>query len=78
MILIFMMAFSHPGHLLFGPLHSAFKSFGETFLLVSNFFRMNGLSRYQDPALEDNSVLMSFYFAVFLIGFCVVMRGTVG
>ena len=71
------MAFSHLGHLLFGPVHSAFKSFGETFLLVSNFFRMNGVSRYQGPPLEGDSVLISFYFALFLVGFCVVMRGTV-
>ena len=36
------------------------------------------MSRYQDPALEGDSVLMSFYFALFLVGFYVVMRGTVG
>lgn len=71
------MSFAHPGHLLFGRLHSAFKSFGATFLLVSSFFRLEGVSRYQDPALEERTVLFSFYFALFLIGFCVVMRGTV-
>ena len=71
-----MMAFAHPGHLLFG-LHSTFKSFGETFLLVSSFYRLEGVSRYQDSAVDEHSILMSFYFALFLIGFCVVVRGTV-
>ena len=71
------MAFAHPGYLFFGHLHSAFKSFGEAFFLVSNFFRLEGVSRYQDPALDEYSVLISFYFGLFLVGFWVVMRGTV-
>ena len=76
-IITFMMAFVHTGHLLFGRLHSAFKSFGDTFLLVSSFFRLEGVNHYQGPAVEEHSVLILFYFALFLIGFYIFMRGTV-
>ena len=76
-IITFMMAFVHTGHLLFGRLHSAFKSFGDTFLLVSSFFRLEGVNHYQGPAVEEYSVLVLFYFALFLIGFYICMRGTV-
>ncbi|KAJ7375343.1 detection of nodal flow [Desmophyllum pertusum] len=75
-MVIFMMSFAHTGHLLFGRLHSAFKSFGEAFLLVSGFFRLEGVNRYQGPAVEEHPVLFLCYFALFLIGFCVFMRGT--
>lgn len=77
MIVIVVMVFAHPGYLLFGRLHSSFKSFGEACLLVSSFFRLKGVSRFQEPALEEHPVLFSFYFALFLVGFCIVMRGTV-
>ena len=73
----FTMAFVHTGHLLFGHLHSAFKSFGETFLLVSSFFRLAGVNHYQGPMVEQHPVLVLFYFGLFLIGFYVFMRGTV-
>ena len=76
MIAVFAMTFVHTGHLLFGRLHSAFKSFGETLLLVSSFFRLQGVNHYQGPAVEEHPVLVLLYFALFLIGFY-VMRGTV-
>ena len=77
LIVTFMMAFVHTGHLLFGRLHSAFKSFGETFLLVSSFFRLEGVNHYQGPMVEQHPVLVLFYFGLFLVGFYVFMRGTV-
>ena len=72
-----MMAFVHTGHLLFGGLHKAFKSFGDTFLLVSNFFRLEGVSHYQGPGIEEHPVLILFYFTIFVVGFYTFMRGAV-
>jgi len=72
-----MMAFVHTGHLLFGRLHSAFKSFGDTLLLVSSFFRLEGVNHYQGSMVEQHPVLVLFYFGLFLVGFYVFMRGTV-
>ena len=54
-----------------------FKSFGDTFLLVSNFFRLEGVNHYQGPAVEERPVLILFYFAVFVVGFYTIMRGAV-
>lgn len=74
---ILVVAFAHPGYLLFGSVHSSFKSFGDAFLLVTSFFRLEGVARYQDFALEEQTLLLSTYFALFLIGFCVIVRGSV-
>lgn len=74
--IIFLMAFAHSGHLLFGGLHSPFKSFGDVFLLVTSFFRLEGVSRYQDPALEERTVLLSIYFGLFMIGCWTIIRGS--
>ena len=76
-IIILIMAFVHTGHLLFGGLHTMFKSFGDTFLLVSNFFRLEGVNHYQGPAVEERPVLILVYFAVFVAGFYTIMRGAV-
>lgn len=76
-IIILIMAFVHTGHLLFGGLHTMFKSFGDTFLLVSNFLRLEGVNHYQGPAVEERPVLILFYFAVFVVGFYTFMRGAV-
>lgn len=74
---ILVVAFAHPGYLLFGSVHSSFKSFGDAFLLVTSFFRLEGVARYQDFALEEQTLLLSTYFALFFIGFCVIVRGSV-
>lgn len=74
---ILVVAFAHPGYLLFGSVHSSFKSFGDAFLLVTSFFRLEGVARYQDFALEEQTLLLSIYFALFFIGFCVIVRGSV-
>ena len=73
----FVMAFAHPGYLMFGGLHSAFSSFGATFLLVCSFFRLEGASRSQGAAFQECPLLSSFYVGVFSVGWWVVMKGLV-
>ncbi|EDO49422.1 predicted protein [Nematostella vectensis] len=74
MTVVYLLTFTHPGYLLFGRLHGAFRSFSSAFLTVSGMLRMRGTAVLENGFHRELPVASTVFVALYLLGVLVITR----